>query len=290
MAGNDALAESATARAEGFEKKLDEEYLEKVPPFKPEVFARENKDDDRAVLVELFTGAECPPCVAADVAFDALLKTYQPQDVVCLQYHLHIPRPDPLTNQASRNRSEYYVLRGTPSVYLNGMNDAPGGGGLAASEAKYKQLRESIEPKLAGKKRASLKLAVKRDGQKISIHAAATTSGEDAGKPTLRIALAEKTIRFPGGNAVRFHHHVVRSMPGGAAGKPLESGKAEIEATVDLENLKAELEKYLLDFEENTSKFPNAKPPISLKDLVVVAFVQDDDDKAVWHATLRDVP
>ena len=50
------------------------------------------------VLVELFTGAECPPCVAADLAFDALGKTYKPTDVVLLEYHLHIPGPDALTN------------------------------------------------------------------------------------------------------------------------------------------------------------------------------------------------
>ena len=51
--------------------------------------------------MELFTGAQCPPCVAADVAFDVLEKTYKPADLVLIQYHLHIPGPDPLTNAAS---------------------------------------------------------------------------------------------------------------------------------------------------------------------------------------------
>ena len=57
--------------------------------------------DKRVVVVELFTGAECPPCVSADVAFDALLETYKPNEVVLLEYHLHIPGPDPLTNADS---------------------------------------------------------------------------------------------------------------------------------------------------------------------------------------------
>lgn len=287
--GNETLAKEASARAEGFERKLDQEYLEKVPPFKPQAFKRENAQDDRVVLMELFTGSECPPCVAADVAFDALLKTFQPQDVVFLQYHLHIPRPDPLTNEDSLKRSEYYALRGTPTAYLNGMNDAPGGGGLAASEAKYKQLRESIEPKLGGKKRASVDLNIKRDGQKLAIQATAEVAANSPGKPMLRLALAEKTIRFAGGNAVRFHHHVVRTMPGGTEGKPLKSGKASFDVTVDLDALKTDLEKYLADFEAKTSVFPNSKPPIELKDLIIVAFVQDDDDKAIWHAVRQEV-
>ena len=61
-------------------------------------------------LVELFTGAQCPPCVAADIAFDAeAVKSYKAADVVLLQYHLHIPGPDPLTNADSEKRQQ--VLR-----------------------------------------------------------------------------------------------------------------------------------------------------------------------------------
>ena len=40
-----------------------------APPFP----GRKGKSD-RVALVELFTGAQCPPCVTADVAFDALRK------------------------------------------------------------------------------------------------------------------------------------------------------------------------------------------------------------------------
>ena len=43
--------------------------------------------NDRAVLVELFTGSQCPPCVAADLAFDTLAKTYKPADAILLEYH-----------------------------------------------------------------------------------------------------------------------------------------------------------------------------------------------------------
>jgi len=38
---------------------------------------------------------QCPPCVAADLAFEGLGKTYKTSEVVLLQYHLHIPRRTP---------------------------------------------------------------------------------------------------------------------------------------------------------------------------------------------------
>src|SRR5207247_1179085 len=49
---------------------------------KPRPFAGRKGNSDRVVLVELFTGAQCPPCVAADLAFDALKKTFKPSEVV----------------------------------------------------------------------------------------------------------------------------------------------------------------------------------------------------------------
>ena len=76
--------------------------------------------------MELFTGAQCPPCVAADVAFDALEMAYDPKDLILSQYHMHIPGPDPLTNPASIARWDFYREKypqnvgGTPTTMFNG--------------------------------------------------------------------------------------------------------------------------------------------------------------------------
>ena len=111
LAGMNDVAAEADARQAKLDSKLDEEYHHKVPPFKPTAYAgRKNAQANRVVLMELFTGAQCPPCVAADVAFDALLQTYKPAEFIGLQYHLHIPGPDPLTNDDSHGATE--VLRG----------------------------------------------------------------------------------------------------------------------------------------------------------------------------------
>ena len=102
--GMEELAKDAEARHAKLEGRIDEKYLKIVPPFKPAVYpGRKNPKANQVVLMELFTGAECPPCVAADVAFDALLMTYKPAEFIGLQYHLPIPGPDPLTNDDSEH-------------------------------------------------------------------------------------------------------------------------------------------------------------------------------------------
>ena len=77
-------------------------------PFKPSEFKGRKGESKRVALVELFTGAYCPPCVAADIAFDAAMETYKPQDVILLQYHTHIPAPDRLTNADTEDARDKY--------------------------------------------------------------------------------------------------------------------------------------------------------------------------------------
>src|SRR5205823_12071608 len=126
----------------------------------------EGRKGSKVVLVELFTGAQCPPCVAADLAFEGLSKTYKPSEVVLLQYHLHIPGPDALTNEDTVARQRFYgkEVRGTPSIFFNGQSKAGGGGGKGQAEGKYNQYRDIINPLLDEATKAKLSLEVKRTG------------------------------------------------------------------------------------------------------------------------------
>jgi len=294
LAGMEDLAKEADARAAKLDLQLDAEYHHNVPPFKPTSYTgRKKTGANQVVLMELFTGAQCPPCVAADVAFDGLLQTYKPVDFMGLQYHLHIPGPDPLTTRDSLARQQYYgsEVRGTPSTFFNGRSEAGGGGGMGNSEQKYTEYRAIIDKTLETSKGAQIELSATRAGDQIKIVASAevTPSGEkskeEKEKPhrMLRLALTEEAIRYVGGNKLRFHHHVVRAFPGGAKGKELAGGAGKVELTLNLADLKRDQETYLSDFAKS-SAFPNPLPEIKLDDLAVVAFVQDDGDKSILHA------
>ena len=287
-AGKADVAAEAESRASKYDAQLDEEYHAKVPPFRPTPYeGRKAAGAGRVAVMELFTGAQCPPCVAADVAFDALLKSYKPTDFIGLQYHLHIPGPDPLTNNDTIARQKYYgsEVRGTPSTFFNGRSDAGGGGGMGASEAKYGQYRELIDKILEEKPSFEVTATAKRTGDEVAIVAEAKSLGD--GKPgsasKLRLALTEESIRYVGSNKLRFHHHVVRALPGGAEGTALSDGKGKVEIKLDLADLRKQLQEYLGQAAERRP-FPFALPEIALKDLSVVAFVQDDDDKAIVGA------
>src|SRR5262249_26173372 len=146
--------------------KLD--FRIKVKPF-----AGRKAKSDRVVLVELFTAAHAKPCVAADMAFDALGKSYKPSEVVLLQYHLHIPAPDPLTSPDAVARQESYgrAVRGMPTIFFNGKAGPGGGGDKDEAGEKYEEYRDEIDPLLEKQAGAAIKLTAKQKGSKITIDA-----------------------------------------------------------------------------------------------------------------------
>jgi hypothetical protein len=285
------LARALKAAGKADEAKEVEARVDKLDvSVKPEKFAGRKSDSDRAVLVELFTGAQCPPCVAADLAFDALGKTYKPAEVVLLQYHVHIPGPDPLTNPDSEARLKYYgdEVEGTPTIIFSGKPGAEGGGSYDDAPDKYRQFREVIGPLLEKPAGPKLKASAVQKGNKIDVNVDVSNLEQPADMLRLRLALVEDSVTYTGGNGLKVHHHVVRALPGGAQGIALKDKTAKQTVSVDLEELRGNLKKYLDEFGKETP-FPNAQRPLDLKNLRLVAFVQNDKTREVLQAVQVDV-
>jgi hypothetical protein len=278
-------AKAIEIRVEKLEIRSYQEYSAKMPPFKVPEFSGRKSEGGRRVLLELFTGAQCPPCVAADVAFDAALKRYKPTEVILLQYHLHIPGPDPLTNADTEARQRFYgdAIEGTPTMLFNGKAGAEGGGPLAAAGSKFKEYVELIDPSLEKPAKVKLKVTATRKADTIEI-AAEASDLESTGKDVhLRLALVEEWVRYRGGNNLQYHHCVVRALPGGAAGVVLKEGGGKQNVSVDVAELRKKLTSYL-DEHAKDAPFPNPERPLGLKNLHVVAFVQDDDTKEILQS------
>ncbi len=98
----------------GFTKEIIENKInlkkQELLNFQPGHFEESDSFSGRVVLTELFTGAECPPCKGADLALDLIGEYYPRSMVAILEYHLHIPGTDPLTNKESESRKEYYSV------------------------------------------------------------------------------------------------------------------------------------------------------------------------------------
>jgi hypothetical protein len=286
----DVAAESQLVRLKAL---IDEERRPPAVPLvvKP-VASRPHTGGDQAILVELFTGAQCGPCVAADIAFDALCSAYDSTDMIALQYHIHIPGPDPLTSRDSVSRQEYYGVRSTPSSYFNGRAMARGGGPIADARRKFNQYHHVADELLKGKRKATIQLAARRTGDEVTITASAqlgNSADTSPGKPRLRLALVEASVPYTGRNGLSTHHHVVRAMPGGAQGGEFEAGKVRIEEIVSLSKVRSLQELYLKEYPNSPGSrgaFTGPSPPVELKNLNVVAFVQNDSDRSVLDAIM----
>lgn len=282
------------AKLAKLEAKLDEEYLKKDLPFTPKPFEGRKEGTSRVAVLELFTGAQCPPCVAADMAFDALEKSYKATDLVLIQYHMHIPGPDPLTNPDAIARWDYYSakfpenIRGTPSTLFNGQPKSGGGGPAAFAERKFNDYKAILDQTIAGTSSIKFTGEATLKGDKLNINVAVTGVDKPGANTKLRLVLVEDTVRYLGGNGLRFHHHVVRALPGGADGTALKENTGKVSVEMDLNKVRESLNKYLDEFAKERP-FSNLDRPMELKKLKVIAIVQDDDSREILNAAQFDV-
>jgi hypothetical protein len=285
------LASALKAAGKADEAKEIEARIAKIETkITPEPYAGRKAKSDRVVLVELFTGAQCPPCVAADMAFDALGKAFKPSEVILLQYHLHVPGPDPLTNADTELRARFYgrAIQGTPTIFFNGKPGPQGGGSAFDAAEKYAEYVGLVEEDLETPAKAKIQLGAARKGAKIEIKAEVSDLAQTGEDVRLRLVLVEEEVKYEGGNKLPTHHHVVRSFPGGVDGLALKDKTGKKTVTVDLEEVRKGLKDYLDKYAEKRP-FPGKERPLELKKLFVVAFVQNDETGEILQAAQVEV-
>ena len=275
----------------GLEEIIDARYEKEFPlPVRPQPYKPTAARSDRTVLAEVFTGAGCVPCVAADLSMDAFLERYQRQDVIVLMYHIHAPVPDPMANPSTKAYAKYYNVRGVPTVEIDGKVGLPeGGGGRDQAKEVYNKLQPLIDRELEVKAEAEIKLEAKMANSVIQVAAQVKPTKADASHLKLQIALVEDRLRFSGENRVRFHPMVVRSLAGEKAGGLALTGKSEVMTwKFDLKAITQELKQHLDDLEKDwkgeTYSFAEKKHVMDPNHLLVVAFVQDEQTKQVLQA------
>ncbi len=281
-----ALYKHRTGEEDGLENFLAEIYRQTVTSFVPdEEVNRPASESPRVVLLELFTGATCPPCVAADIGTEAIEKSFPRDDVVVLRYHLHIPGPDPLATSDTEARQEYYAsdIQGTPTLLVNGTTPPmPVGGFYDRAPTVYQGLAGFLTEKVNEPTTATLEATATVDAGKIRLSVNGTSGEKPFDTVKLRMVIAENEIQFAAPNGIREHSMIVRSMPGGPDGIASEMGKFTFEEEIDLAEVQKQTNDYLDAFERRSGS-PFANRPSSLRKLTVVAFLQDD----VTHEVLQ---
>ena len=173
--------------------------------------------------------------------------------MVALQYHQHIPGPDPLCNQDAEDRGGYYELGSTPSAFIDGLQipSPPGVGGyIQHLQQSYGVMRSVVDQRLKATNDVAITATATAQNGELSVEASATGVAEDALKTArLRLALAENEIEMTAPNGIRRHEMVVREMLGGAKGIGSKGGKLSYSVQLPLAELKQHLADYLHQFE-----------------------------------------
>lgn len=272
----------------GLEEIIDAKYEKVFPhPVKVTPYQPTSSRSNRTVLAEVFTGSGCPPCVAADLAFDAFLGRHQRKDLVVIMYHQHIPQPDPMTNPSSLARYPYYNPRGVPTMAIDGDSSVSGGGPRSATKNTYDRLLPLIDKALEAPAEAEIKLDATTTGSTIKVLANVKPTKAEASNLKLHIALVEEHLRYIGENGIRVHPMVVRSLAGEKSGGFALGEKPEaISWSFDLNAITQETKQALDEFEVKRKAtdgytFAEKKHVMDPSQLSVVAFVQDEKTKKV---------
>lgn len=232
---------------------------------------------NRVVLAEVFTGAACEACVAADLAVDMLREQLPSSELVVLNYHNHVPGPDPLTNIDSEERATIYQVQGTPAVFVSGA-PIPNVGGYFLPEmieSSYRQLLPAADHFLKTSTEIVITATAAAADGKLAVNIEVEGVPEkDLPGVRLRVALAEENVEFTAPNGIRRHAMVMRTMLGGAKGISAKQGKLKFSLPdLPLFELKARQLGYLHGYEQGKRmQFP--KKPAELKPLHLIAFVQ----------------
>jgi tetratricopeptide (TPR) repeat protein len=279
----------------GLEEYLDARYKVLFPNPLPETrYQPDPKRSNRLVLAELYTGAGCPPCVAADLAFDSVLEDYSRRDVAVVVYHEHIPRPDPLTNSDTIARWKWQEGRGVPTYGVDGEMILLGGGPRDAAVAVQKRILDLIGKDLDAPSGAKLSLEAENNGQAVRVKTSVSGIEKPGPDLMLNVALVEKLVRYSGENGIRFHPMVVRSLWSHA----VTDGSFEGVETFKVAEVQAALKQHLDDFEKHDDRhnkdgkfrFAVRKDTVDASKLAVVAFVQDSKTRKVLQAAWADAP
>jgi hypothetical protein len=252
------------------------EIREKAPP-------RPTEDaGDHTVLVEMFTGGQCAPCVAADIGLTALAETFPTSELIVVRYHQHIPGPDGLVNQDGEDRFSFYESGGTPTVAVDGLvldpRQLPFAGPMQLSPSAYSTFRQFVDLRRKQSTPIRLMLDAAVVNGELAIQATVTGATEEQ-LPSLRLrlALVEAAVESRMPNGIRHHEMVVREMPGGARGVLPKKGELKYSYTMPVADLQQHLNEYISRYEAGGKlEFPaELKPPVR-GPLSLVGWVQND--------------
>ena len=249
---------------------------------------------DRISVVELFTGAGCVPCVAADLATAALEKVYSPSHLIVLRYHLHSAGFDPLAHP--HNIERFQDLLGperedqlaTPTVFINGKRaEFNVGGSLKDAVQIGSDLQNELLPVLEESSPLKFELSAIQQDDEITVSAKlAGAAGDQKDKLRVFLILVEEQVDFAARNGIRRHEMLARWFANEARGIEFSSAG---DFTYTEQTYLSEIRDFLKSSNRSAAEVLDVEPesaPLLLEDLRLVGLVQHAGTGEILQAAL----
>jgi hypothetical protein len=263
---------------------LNNEYVKFLGQMDAETVSETIPEIGSPVLIEMFTGASCPPCVAVDVALSIATNHFDHHVLNVIRYHQHIPEPDALATRESEQRYSYYVQKlktgGTPMVIVNGSSLPPMGGTIIDAASRYVPVKKLIEGLFKQEPKCHITATAEVQNNEVLMSGSVDKLPSPATGWKVVVVLVESELIMLTPNGLTRHEMVARSLPFGRTGLELTAEETSFECKVDIVGLRNMTEAYLRKFEENIGgKFSHH--PIDFKKLGAVVFLQNEQTREV---------
>jgi hypothetical protein len=168
--------------------------------------------EERKVLVEVFTNSHCPLCPAAHNVIDNYLAGPNGNKISYIFYHMAYPYPDDLLYQQSMEGSDardnyYNPVAATPQGWFDGIHQGSTSGWSASLDNRV-TISSSLKIILSGS----------RTPTQFNINAELTRTGNVADNDLVIHFVVVEDLFFDGRNTISNHKHVMRKMLPSPAG------------------------------------------------------------------------
>lgn len=218
---------------------------------------------DQVVLVEVFGNTYCPPCIFGEPDFyDQILDPYEDKGVLHIAYHGPSPVAEDVFFQHNpeemMERRSYYGVNGVPFIYVQGKR--------VETDTALLNVND-LTPALNQKIGIAVDVTEIEDGDKRNVTVSLkTVDVKETGDLVVRVAVVEKDFFYtpPHEGMLTHHRNVFRKALNNWEGKTFLAPPAGIST------------KYTYSYDLN--------PEWNREEVYVIAFVQDENTKAVLNA------
>jgi hypothetical protein len=228
-------------------------FVSSVLIFTSMLFAQEQ----RKVLVEVFTNSHCPLCPGAHNTLDNYLAGPNGDKISYIYYHMVYPYPsDSLYHQSKEGsdaRHNYYnPIQATPRGFFDGIIQGSSSGWAA-----------TLDNLVTTESPLKINISGSRNTNQFFLNAEVTRTGSVADNDLVIHFVVIEDLYYAGNNGISDHKHVMRKMfptPNGQTFSINLNETKDVEQTIDID------------------------PPWDADSLNVVVFVQSSGSKTVYQS------